>query len=295
MTFLRKNTKKLGKLTIWLGILAFFFLLFFVLTLVLTAKGAPMNSPTVIRWILAYQDVCLFILPVLLAVACWNEHPMQWLQLQRAPQLPIALGAALLMIIALPGNNLLAWLNQQITLPESLAYITQWMQAQEDAANAVLEKLMGQTQFGYFLANLLIIAILAAIGEELCFRGMLQGLMDHTQAAIWITAIVFSAIHMQFLGFFPRLLMGALFGYMLLWTGNLWVPIIMHCTNNATITILYYIATVRGTDTKAMDAFGTGDTLWVGIISLVLVGIGIYCLRRSLIMSNASSRTSKGN
>ena len=178
---------------------------------------------------------------------------------------------------------------------DSLAAVEQWMKAQEEAAEQVLNMLLADTHFETFIFNFLVIAVSAAIGEEFCFRGVLQGLMQHTTKAIWLTAIIFSVIHFQFDGFFPRMLMGALFGYMLVWTDNLWIPIIMHCTNNAAITILSYIATLRNMDTQVMDAFGTEDTLWVGILSLVIVGIGIYCLRRSLTMSNASSRTSKGN
>lgn len=241
------------------------------------------------------QDIALFILPALIIIWFCTKHPWQWLHLDRRPEGKTALGGILLMLAALPGNNLLAWLNQQVHLPASWAPLEQWMQQQEEAANRVLEMLLMQPGIGAFVTNLTVIAILAGISEEFFFRGALQGMMRHRQWGIWVTAFLFSALHMQFYGFVPRMLMGALFGYMLVWTGNLWIPIIMHCTNNAAITILYYIAQWRGIDTKAMDAFGTEDTLWVGILSLISVAVGIYILRRSLTMSKASSRTSKGN
>jgi len=290
-----ENATLVQKLLTWLGFIAVSGVLFMAITGIMVSSGVNMLNAHVMRGILVFQDVFIFVLPAFLAACCWSKQPGKWLQLKTKTDSRIIWGAILVMIIALPGNNLLAYLNQQITLPEAWAPFEQWMKAQEESAEKALMILLDDTGWMAFVCNFIVIAVLAAIGEEFCFRGVLQGLMKHTTAAIWITAIVFSTIHLQFYGFVPRLLLGALFGYMLVWTNNLWVPIIMHCTNNGVIAILYYIAQVKGIDTKKMDAFGTEDTLWVGIVSLVLVAVGIYILRRSLTMSKASSRTSSGS
>ena len=150
-------------------------------------------------------------------------------------------------------------------------------------------------------------ALLPAVAEELTFRGVLQRLIQtqtneainregkRVHLAIWCTAILFSAIHMQFYGFLPRMLMGALFGYALVWTGSLWIPILMHFTNNAMAVILYFVSLRAGWDIEMMDAIGTNDTLWLGVVSMVITIVGIYAFRRSTTMSNASSRISNGN
>jgi membrane protease YdiL (CAAX protease family) len=151
-------------------------------------------------------------------------------------------------------------------------------------------------------------ALLPAVAEELTFRGVLQRLFSPKRhasndlvnqstphVAIWCTAIIFSAIHMQFYGFVPRMLMGALFGYMLVWTGSLWIPILMHFTNNAMAVLLYFVALRQGWDMEKVDAIGTNDTLWLGVVSMILTIVGIYAFRRSTTMSNASSRISSGN
>ena len=91
------------------------------------------------------------------------------------------------------------------------------------------------------------------------------------------------------------MLMGALLGYMLCWTGSLWIAMLMHFTNNAIVTILYFICLRGGYDTATLDAIGSGDTLWLGILSIIVSVVGIYLFRRSLTMSNASSRTSSGS
>lgn len=113
--------------------------------------------------------------------------------------------------------------------------------------------------------------------------------------AIWCSAILFSAIHMQFYGFVPRMLMGALFGYMLVWTGSLWVPILMHFTNNVMAVLVYYFVQRAGWDMEQMNAIGTNDTLWLGVASMVITIVGIYAFRRSTTMSRASSRMSSGS
>jgi hypothetical protein len=97
--------------------------------------------------------------------------------------------------------------------------------------------------------------------------------------AIWVTAIVFSAIHMQFYGFIPRMLMGAMFGYVFVWTGSLWVPVLMHFTNNCIAVLVYYLTDDGGQNSIA-DTFGSGDTWWIGALSLVAVGCLLWLLRR---------------
>ncbi|HMR19324.1 MAG TPA: CPBP family intramembrane metalloprotease, partial [Sphingobacterium sp.] len=71
-------------------------------------------------------------------------------------------------------------------------------------------------------------------------------MLNNHHLAIWITAVVFSAIHFQFYGFFPRLLLGAFFGYMMAWTQNIWVPVVAHFINNASVTLLAFYFTKQG-------------------------------------------------
>ena len=91
------------------------------------------------------------------------------------------------------------------------------------------------------------------------------------------------------------MLMGVLFGYMLVWTGSLWVPILMHFINNAVAVLIYFVTLRTGLEMENIDMIGTGDTLWLGIVSMEITLIGIYAFRRSITISNASSRISNGN
>jgi membrane protease YdiL (CAAX protease family) len=170
----------------------------------------------------------------------------------------------------------------------------------EETAGQLTEQFLHVDTYSGLVINILLMAVLPAVAEELSFRGVLMNLFPAKgdrvpHVAIWCTAILFSAVHMQFYGFLPRMLMGALFGYALVWTGNLWVPILMHFTNNAMAVLLYFVSMRMNWDMKMIDAIGTNDTLWLGVVSLVITLVGIYAFRRSTTMSSASSRMSNGN
>ena len=263
-------------------------------------------SVTSLKWIQLFQSAAMFLLPPLCMAYLWAKAPMKWLKVDNFQSFKVSSMAILLMLVALPAINLLADINQQMALPAFLEPLEAWMKTQEETAKQLTEQFLSVTTYSGLIINILLMALLPAVAEELTFRGVLQRLFQgsnvsdfHTvkvpHIAIWVTAILFSAIHMQFYGFLPRMLMGALFGYMLVWTGSLWVPILMHFTNNAMAVILYFVATRAGWDMEKVDAIGTGDTLWLGIVSIVLTIGGIYAFRRSTTMSNASSRISSGN
>ena len=177
------------------------------------------------------------------------------------------------------------------------------MKNKEATLTQLTQMFLNVDTVGGLIVNLLLMALLPALAEELTFRGILQRLIGKKQEdkgivphmAIWVTAIVFSAIHMQFYGFIPRMLMGALFGYMMVWSGTIWIPMLMHFVNNAAAVILYYISNHAGWDMDKVDAIGTNNTLWLGIVSIVLTIVGIYMFRRSTTIRSASSRISSGS
>ena len=258
-----------------------------------------------LKWVQLIQTAALFLLPPLLMAFLWAKQPLEWLKLKSETR-GYGLWAIFLMLMALPAINLVGYFNQQMSLPAFLEPLEQWMKTAEENAAHLTEQFLSVTTFDGLIINILLMALLPAVAEELTFRGVLQNLFEvkdetlkkkgnRVHIAIWCSAILFSAIHMQFYGFLPRMLMGALFGYALVWTGSLWIPILMHFTNNAMAVILYFLAIRSGWDMNKVDTIGTNDTLWLGVVSLVLTIIGIYAFRRSTTMSNASSRISSGN
>ena len=265
-------------------------------------------SVSSLKWIQFFQSAAIFLLPPLCMAYLWSKQPLEWLKVKGEKELKgERVWAVVLMLVALPAINLLAHINEQMALPAFLEPLEAWMKTQEETAKTLTDQFMHVTTFGGLIINLLLMAVLPAISEELTFRGVLINLFkvkgerlevkgeSVPHLAIWCSAILFSAIHLQFYGFVPRMLMGALFGYMLVWTGSLWTPILMHFTNNAMAVILYFVSLRAGWDIEMMDAIGTNDTLWLGVVSMVITIVGIYAFRRSTTMSNASSRISNGN
>jgi membrane protease YdiL (CAAX protease family) len=273
----------------------------------LITQGNPLSDINTLKWIQLLQTITLFLLPSLM-IAYWGaKAPFSWLKLDKKADWKVFLWAIGIMLLALPAINLLAQWNQQMVLPTWLSGLEEWMKNKEAEAEWLTKQFMSATTVSALLVNLFLMAVLPAVSEEITFRGVLQQLLTaphrlsplasrlSPHLAIWLTAIIFSAVHMQFYGFVPRMLMGALFGYMFVWTGSLWVPILMHFVNNGMAVLLYFLANKAGWDMDKVDAIGTNETLWLGIVSLVLTIGGIYAFRRSTTMSNASSRISSGS
>ena len=134
------------------------------------------------------------------------------------------------------------------------------------------------------LFNIFLIAFIPAMGEELFFRGALQGALRDwkgIKTAIWITAIVFSAIHLQFYGFVPRMLLGAFFGYLIFWSNSIWPAVLAHFVNNVMAVIFYYFK-YNGYKLPDIDTIGTGNTLWLGIASGAIALFGLFQLKKQL-------------
>ncbi len=147
----------------------------------------------------------------------------------------------LLVIMFMPFNATIIEWNQSWIFPDWLGQFEDWARAKEKSAEEITLALTNLQTFGEILLGAIIFAILPAIGEELVFRGVIQpklkqmGLNIHV--AIWLTGFIFSAIHIQFYGLIPRMLLGVMFGYIYYWSGDLKLPIIAHFTNNG-FTIL---------------------------------------------------------
>lgn len=132
--------------------------------------------------------------------------------------------------------------NQQITLPENLSGLETAMKAMEAQAKDLVDAMTKVSTPMEWLLMVLVVAIIPGFGEELFFRGVLQKVLIraglNVHIGIWLTAFLFSALHLQFYGFLPRMLLGAAFGYMYALSGKLVLPMIAHMTNNFMALVL---------------------------------------------------------
>ena len=274
---------KWAKIFVWLGIMAVLTLLAMGLWLVLFGGSQSTSS---LKWLQFMQTVGTFLVPPVVCAWLWDtaRKPQSWLKLDKGTDWSLFVLAIVIMLCALPAINLLVDLNGRVKLPESLASIEQFLKQQEEAAAQLTERFLQTDNVGGLLVNIALMALLPALAEEFSFRGTLQQILSNNHIAIWITAILFSAIHMQFYGFIPRMLMGAMFGYVFVWSGSLWLPVVMHFTNNAVAVITYYLTSGSNdpaSDSKNIaDTFGAGDTWWVGVLSLLITSLGLLIFYR---------------
>lgn len=204
----------------------------------------------------------------------YRQRMWQYLRLTPAPALLLVFYGVLVMMVSFPLTQFAYWLNQQIPLPS-------WMSSMETQANETIQALLTMESPAIFFYNLLVIALLPSIGEELLFRGLLQQQLEkrfgRAQAAVWITALIFSAFHFQFAGFLPRLLLGALLGYLLIWTRSLWVPIVAHFVFNGSQVFGQYLL---GEELISPDQEQQFSPNWIAtVFSAVLLAGLIYGLR----------------
>lgn len=143
-------------------------------------------------------------------------------------------------------NGLLIYWNAQLDLPESMASLETWMKEMELQLMELTKFLTDFQTIPELLTGILVIGVFAGIGEEMFFRGLvqpkMQSYLNSPHWGIWVTAIIFSAIHVQFYGFVPRVFLGALFGYMYHYSGSLWYPILAHIVNNSFTVLLVYFS-----------------------------------------------------
>lgn len=264
------NASILVRVLVWLGIMGVLTMVAFGVWFFLPSRDGLVGM----KWLQLLQSVATFLLPALAGAYLWSNTPMQWLHLNSKPSWQEASAAVVIMLLAIPGINLLSAWNQQMVLPEWMSGIEQWMRMQEDAAAQLTEQFLRVDTVGGLLVNIGLMALLPAVGEELTFRGVVQGMFTRNKhVAIWATAAIFSFVHMQFYGFLPRMLLGAMFGYMLWWTGSLWVPMLMHFVNNCAAVVVAYLAYNHLEEGRAemLDTIGTEDTILLGVFSICIV------------------------
>ena len=167
------------------------------------------------------------------------------LRMKKIALYPLVLVMLSTIFFIIINSPIIEW-NKEINFPEFLSSFELWAQAKEKQLEAVTIHLISFENNFEYLIGILTIAIIPGFCEEYFFRGVLQKnlslLIKNQHIAIFISAFIFSAFHLQFYGFFPRLLLGILFGYFYYWSGSLTYSVIAHTLNNFFSLTLFYVA-----------------------------------------------------
>ena len=247
---------------------------------------------------LTVQDVLAFIVPAVVAMAIFYRKPLHAMCLDRAPQWKALLLVVAFYVVSLPAMNWLVNVNESMSLPSSLSGLEQIMRQLEDSAAETTKQLLDIHTISELLACVFVVGFMAGLSEEMLFRGAMQRTMQDSRlgihAVVWTTAIIFSAIHMQFYGFIPRMVLGVWLGYLLVWTRSLWVPIIAHTLNNSTVVLMSYLANVGVVPEDFGDNLGLpadGAFPWLAIVSLIAsIALAVWAANRKYDNSTAQQR-----
>ncbi len=280
-----------GKLVLLLGLVIVFGILFSLLGLLigklylgvdLTQLAVLIANPEgkALTFALFFQflsQLGVFILPALFYGFFVSSKPADNLKISKVPSGISLLIVTFAVYAILPFINYLQDINQGLHVSTTIDY---WIRSKESQAQQLTEAFLKTESLGGLSVNLVVMALMPAIGEELIFRGIVQRLFvrmtRNVHAGIVITAFIFSAIHLQFLGFLPRFVLGMMLGYAFVISGSLWTPIWLHFLNNASSVVIYYLH-FNGYIKISMDNFGNTQNM-VYVVGSLLVTIWFFIM-----------------
>ncbi len=258
--------------------------------------GLNLDDPKTIdmlKYFQVWQSIGLFIAPSFLIAWLLHGQIIRYLKLNQRVEGAVVMMVILLVILVNPLINFAGSFNAKMHFPEWLGSVEEWMREAEDAAARLTEAFLSTRSVGGLLFNLLMIAVLPAVGEELLFRGVIQETLTrwtrNAHWGIWLSAALFSALHMQFYGFIPRMLLAGMFGYLLHWSGSLWLPILAHFVNNAAAVMAIWLSEKNIID-PAWGEIGAARGEWhYALVSLLLSVLLLFSVWKSITPGKVTS------
>lgn len=261
----------------------FLFSVFMVCLYLVTVLSSLMQNrfgviDLVLNLQVALQNIIVFAFPAFALAVFVSRKPLNYLRLNCMPRAKSLLFLIVAIVVAMPAMNYIIDWNESIRLPESMSDIEQMLRQYEDMAKTATDNLTKGKSFGGILVLILTVGCLTGFGEEVFFRGMFTRLIIdkpcNKHIAIWIGAFLFSLMHFQFYGFVPRMLLGGFFGYLMVWSGSLWLPIIAHAINNSLAIVSIYLCEQNILPVR-LDEVGC-DSISLFIVSLALTAVLIW-------------------
>jgi membrane protease YdiL (CAAX protease family) len=244
---------------------------------------AQLSKPgmlTFLRGMQFVQFIGLFVLPAWICSQLFSYEPNRFLGFQAPNLSQFWFWSILIMIILLPFTQFIGELNQRIVFPGGMK---EWMQSQEKSAEQTVKALLSAQSLNDLLLNLFFVAVLAGVGEELLFRGLIQRILVRKYGrwtGIVIAAILFSAMHMQFYGFFPRFLLGVVLGILFAYSGSLWVAILAHFFYDAMLITAAYV------NPDLLEAESVIPLLQLIAPALISLLLSVWVIRQMIQRSN---------
>jgi membrane protease YdiL (CAAX protease family) len=234
------------------------------------------------RWLQFISTFFFMAIPSLVFARIMNNKPFEYIGFNSAisgKQVFLIIG---IMFMALFVSTTLSKVNEMIPLTSGAE---KYFRGLEDEYSKEMMAIANMKTMQDYLASLFIIAFLPAIFEEMLFRGTLQPIMINLTrnafTGILITSILFSAIHISYYGFLPRLALGLIIGYVFYYSKNLWLSSLTHFLYNAYGVSQMYALSRKGMLTPEAMSDDSASVYYGLLAAVALFGIFIFFKRES--------------
>ena len=266
----------------------------FVTAPILLLSGGTMSTPALLVT-QGITQLLSFLLPVvLMTLIYYRGCQREYYRLDfSGRKWYYALAGMVVMLLLVPVIDwLTAWNDAW-----NLGRVGELLRRLQEQTEGIVEQMMSASTVGGLLANLLVVALIPAVCEEVFFRAGIQNLLQRwlsadgrrpwgVHVAIWLTAIAFSLGHGEVFSFVPRLLMGALLGYLYVYSGSLLPNVAAHFINNALVVTLYWLSARGVIDIDPDEPLAVGEALTA---CCTLAAVGIFAT--TFLIKGRSSRS----
>jgi uncharacterized protein len=239
-------------------------------------NGGMTDDIGLLQMIIGINQLSMFIVPALITFLMVDR--LGWLHTYKLSFRPNIIIIALGILTIICSLGLVGYSNEL----NKLVHLPDWMKSMNSNAEALINALISKNNPIHFIINLILIGIIPGVGEELVFRGIIQTnlykIFKNPHIAIWVAAIIFSALHLQFDGFLPRMFLGAILGYLYYYSKNLWVSMAAHAANNSLALIFYTF--FKDSKIKFDPEDSSNATWYMALISIVLVSTLLFYVRK---------------
>ncbi|MCU4174534.1 lysostaphin resistance A-like protein [Carboxylicivirga sp. N1Y90] len=250
----------------------------------LSVEGALKANIPFLQGAQIFQSICIFVLPSALATYALYPNNRTVMPGQGRSNAILIVLTILVIFFSQAFITWTGWLNQQLALPEALESVASWIKNKEIEAKELTDLMIQSATFTQIIITVFMLCVLPAIGEEWLFRGLIQkelaSVFRNVHIAVFITAFVFSAIHLQFLSFLPRFALGIILGYLMVFSKNIWIPIAAHFVNNLMAVILYSYHQNHGSNNSIFEMPSENPFGLMVVYSLVLIIILLYSVKQ---------------
>jgi membrane protease YdiL (CAAX protease family) len=204
------------------------------------------NTINALKFFNMFATIGTFLVPALIMPQILRRNTAAYLALNKKPDPMFLVYITVLFAAIYPFLEWTLMMNQNLQFPSFMQDIENKIREQDKAMELLTLRFLEMENAAGLFINLVIIALIPAFIEELFFRGLVQTLVHkwlrNIHVAIIFTAILFSMVHVQFLGIVPRFILGLILGYVFFWSGSIWSAVFFHFLNNASAVLLVFLS-----------------------------------------------------